>query len=310
MVVLRLRPEPVARPWGGTRLARRFGLDGAARGAAGPIGEWWLVSVHPKARTRVAGDGRDLASWLADEGAAHGLPGPDDFPVLVKFLDCAKRLSLQVHPDDAVARAHGLPRGKTEAWYVLDADPDAAVYLGTAPGTTAASLVDRLEAGASEQEVLGLLAPLRVRAGDALLVPAGMIHAIGGGVTLFEVQQSADVTYRLSDWGGPRATDLVKGRAASLDHPPARALRPAVEPDVTATLLDEAAFGLARLFVRAQAPFAPTRRFATLTAIEGDGTASAATGTVPLRAGETLLVTEPVTLRGAPLELLIVEPPR
>ena len=309
MVVLRLRPEPVARPWGGTRLARRFGLEGGTAGTE-PIGEWWLASVHPKARTIVAGDGRDLSTWLSDEGAAHGLPGPDDFPVLVKFLDCDERLSLQVHPDDAVARAHGLTRGKTEAWYVLDAEPDAAVYLGMAPGTSSAALVDRLEAGASSDEVLAMLRRLTPRAGDTLLVPAGTVHAIGGGVTLFEVQQSADVTYRLSDWDRGRDTHLAQSREAALDHPPAAVLNPPVEADTLTTLLDEPAFRLSRLCLRTETSFAPTRGFATLTAIDGEGTAHGASEQVPLRAGETLLVTEPVTLRGAPLDLLVVDPPR
>jgi len=310
MVVLRLRPEPVTRPWGGTRLARRFGLEGATRSAGAPIGEWWLVSVHPHARSAVAGDARDLPTWLAEEGAAHGLPAAEAFPVLVKFLDCDLRLSLQVHPDDEVARAHGLACGKSEAWYVLDAEPDALVYLGMAPGSTTGQLLDRLEAGAPEAEIVGLLQRLAVRPGDTLLVPAGTVHAIGGGVTLFEVQQSADVTYRLSDWGRGRATHLAQGRAAALDHPPARIVRPPLADDRAVRLLDEAAFGLLRLRVTATASFAPTRGFATLTAIDGAGTARGASGEVPVRAGETLLVTEPVTLRGSPLDLLVVEPPR
>lgn len=310
MVVLRLRPEPVTRPWGGTRLARRFGLEGDADGAGAPIGEWWLVSVHAHAPSALADDARDLPTWLAQEGAAHGLPAPDAFPVLVKFLDCDLRLSLQVHPDDDVARAHGLVRGKTEAWHVLDAEPDALVYLGLAEGATTGQLLDRLEAGAPEPEIVALLRRLTVRAGDTLLVPAGTVHAIGGGVTLFEVQQSADVTYRLSDWGRGRATHLAQGRAAALDHPPARILRPPVSDDRATPLIDEAAFGLLRLRVVGTASFAPARGFATLTAIEGAGTARGASGDVPVRAGETLLVTEPVTLRGAPLDLLVVEPPR
>lgn len=168
-------PSLAERVWGGTRL--------------GPgIGEAWDLSVHPNGPSTVV-DGPHAGSTLAALAADHpdAFGGPID--LLAKRLDCAQNLSVQVHP------TVGDP--KTEAWVVLHAEPGAGVYLGFEDQVT----TDQVAAAALDGTLPELLAFAEVAPGDAVFVPAGTVHAIGGGLVLFELQQSSDTTYRLYDWG-------------------------------------------------------------------------------------------------------------
>ena len=201
----RVAPLAQERVWGGTRLGPPRTL---------PIGELWLVGP-----SLVVADGpyagRTL-DVLADElgpalvgsaapaavgSAAQARPGPR-FPLLLKLLDPASWLSVQVHPNDAEARRLVGPDavGKTEAWYVLDADPGAELLAGARPGVRQADLRAAMRGGAA---TTGLLARHAVAAGDVLLVAAGTLHAVGPGVFLYELQQPSDLTYRVDDWGRP-----------------------------------------------------------------------------------------------------------
>ena len=130
-----------------------------------------------------------------------------EFPLLVKLLFPAEKLSVQVHPDDAWAQKLGETRGKTECWYVLEAEPGAAVALGLKPGVDAAVMTASVAGGTMEE----LLEWVPVSVGDMLFVDAGTVHAIGPGVVLLETQQTSDVTYRLYDYGRPRELHLEKG---------------------------------------------------------------------------------------------------
>jgi mannose-6-phosphate isomerase len=187
--------------WGGRRLAE---LGKAL--AAGAYGESWEVSAHPHHFSRVSEGplgGRTLAQLWADTPqalfGAHR-PPPDRFPLLVKFLDCQQQLSVQVHPGDDLAQVLGADEaGKTEAWVVLTAEPSARIYAGLLPGVTRADLERHLAAGTVDQ-CLHAFVP---RPGDCLYLPAGTVHAVGGGVLMAEVQQSSDATFRLFDWNRP-----------------------------------------------------------------------------------------------------------
>jgi len=193
----RVTPLAEERVWGGTRLGPPRTL---------PIGERWLVGP-----SLVVGDGPHAGRKLdavADElgaalvgWAAPVRPGPR-FPLIVKLLDPAAWLSVQVHPNDATAvRLVGPDAvGKTEAWYVLDADPGAELLLGARPGVRQADLQAAMRGGAA---TAALLARHAVAAGDVLLVAAGTLHAVGPGVFLYELQQASDITYRVDDWGRP-----------------------------------------------------------------------------------------------------------
>ncbi|HET9662206.1 MAG TPA: type I phosphomannose isomerase catalytic subunit [Thermomicrobiales bacterium] len=211
------------RVWGGARLGQHDP----------PFGEAWIVSEQSP-----IGSGPFSGMTLAEAVAAEPLEllgrrvfdtEGAVFPLLIKLLDPADWLSIQVHPDDALAIELEGPgfRGKTEAWYVLEADPGAELIAGVRPGIANEDVIEVIRNGSLEV----LLERHPVREGDALLVEAGLIHALGPGLFIYEVQQSSDLTYRVSDWGRPagagRALHIEQSaRAAKLE------LRPQFAPMV------------------------------------------------------------------------------
>ncbi len=304
-----LAPEPVVRPWGGTRIAERFGWapPSAPRGTA--VGEWWLASCHASAPSRLRDRPLAFADWLRREGAALHCPAPESFPLLVKFLDARDVLSVQVHPDDEVARRQGLARGKTEAWFVVEADADSCVYLGTAAGTRCAELLARVAAGAPDGEVERLLRRVPVGVGDALLVPAGTVHAIGPGVTLFEIQQNSDTTWRIHDWGRGRPVHLDRASQACRDHAPEGVRRAPDVDDAWNALIRCRAFTLGHARVRSEVALQPVGRWAILTVLAGRGTLRAGADELHLAAGDTVFTVGSARVAGRDLELLAVEAP-
>ncbi len=187
------------RPWGGRRLADWLG---APLPGDGPIGEAWLLSDREDRSSRVACGpfmGRSITDLMAQSAQlilGRLAPRFARFPLLLKFLDVSGTLSVQVHPPDG---ATGLiptgETGKTEAWVVLDARPGSRVYAGLKPSTTAMDLRTL-----SQPTVDRALASFAPRRGQSLLIEAGGVHAVGGGVVVFEVQENSDVTFRLFDW--------------------------------------------------------------------------------------------------------------
>lgn len=140
---------------------------------------------------------------------------PPEAPLLAKYLFTSERLSIQVHPDDAAARAKGYPRGKDEAWYVIDAEPDATIGLGLIREVSP----DELRAAALDDSIERLLNWRSAKQGDVFYSPAGTVHAIGGGIALIEIQQNLDLTYRLYDYGRPRELHLADGIAVAEPRP-------------------------------------------------------------------------------------------
>jgi mannose-6-phosphate isomerase len=186
--------------WGGRRLGTVLGKP---IGDAGDYAESWEIADCGEDQTVVAeGDlaGRTLAQLVRSEAVAlFGTgPRPEQFPLLIKFLDCNDRLSVQVHPNDAQAQRMGRGvYGKTEAWFILEAKPDSVIYAGLKPGVDRPMLEKHLDAGS----VAECLHSFPARRGDCVFVPAGTVHALGEGILLAEVQQSSNVTFRLFDWG-------------------------------------------------------------------------------------------------------------
>lgn len=197
-----VRFEPFLRPmvWGGRRLGDVLGKP---LPTAESYGESWELSDHASHRSVVASGphaGRTLRSLMErDRGALLGAAAETHvaFPWLVKFLDAGDWLSVQVHPDENVVRTLWPGEGsKTEAWFVLAAEPGSRIYAGLKPGVDATTLRHAVADG-SVTEHLHSFAP---RPGDCVFLPAGTVHAVGGGVLIAEIQQTSDATFRLFDW--------------------------------------------------------------------------------------------------------------
>ena len=186
------RPSFAQRIWGRTSLAPWY----ASTGTDQPVGEAWLTGPDCVAET-----GEQQGQKLSE------ITG--DFPLLVKILFPDDKLSVQVHPDDIEAQALGLPRGKTECWYVLAAEPGAKVACGLKSGVDKGEVESSVADGTLEDK----LDFLPVSPGDMVYVDAGTVHAIGPGMTLLEVQQTSDVTYRIFDYGRKRDLHLAEALA-------------------------------------------------------------------------------------------------
>ena len=214
--LLRFREAYFERIWGGQKLRTLFGKEIPDRS----VGEAWLVSDHGTCESVVAEgprEGQTLRQLLARDaeailGSRAQLTIHGRFPLLLKLIDANQVLSVQVHPDDACAKRLGeRDVGKTEMWHVLQADPGSELICGLDPAMT----VEDYEQGVGDGAIEQRMARFEVRAGDSLFVPAGAVHAIGGGIVLAEIQQNSDLTYRIYDWG--RVDDHGQSRELHVD---------------------------------------------------------------------------------------------
>jgi len=213
-----LDPKLAPAIWGGDELVTEFGKHGDPNAKLGESWECWdtnPVIDGPFAKKTVAG----LRAALGARFLGNLDPGRI-FPVLTKIITAHDWLSVQVHPDDAYAqRVEHQPNGKTECWYVFSAEPGAELVLGWNRDTSRQEYEKRVADGTLGE----ILRRISVKAGDTIYIPAGMVHAIGAGVVLFETQQASDLTYRMFDWnrvgpdGKPRELH-VKKAADVLDY--------------------------------------------------------------------------------------------
>ncbi|OZU88081.1 mannose-6-phosphate isomerase, class I [Virgibacillus indicus] len=192
-----LKPVLQERIWGGEKLRTEYGYDIPSD----KTGEAWVISAHPNGQSEIV-NGPLAGQTLADAWEKHGElfnkspENKEEYPLLVKILDADDDLSVQVHPDDQFAReVEGQPYGKTECWYVLQAEPGAQLVLGHH-----AKSREELESMMDNGEWDQLLQYKKVQAGDFVYVPSGTIHAIGKGIVILETQQSSDITYRVYDY--------------------------------------------------------------------------------------------------------------
>jgi len=195
---LRLSPAFKDYLWGGERLKRDFGKDTDMS----PLAESWELSCHPAGPSVIEDGpwaGKTLAQYLAanPEHMRAGADGEMEFPLLIKLIDAAQPLSVQVHPDDEYARREENSLGKTEMWYVVDAQPGAGIYYGFKDEIT----LEQMEEAIRENTLTDLLNWEDARPGDVFFIPAGTVHAIGAGLLIAEVQQSSNLTYRVYDYG-------------------------------------------------------------------------------------------------------------
>lgn len=328
MQPLKMTPIYKEMVWGGRRMAE---LLGKSLPPSGPIGESWELADHRQGRTVVAEGplaGKTLRALLETHGAdvlgqeefARG--GAVRFSLLVKFIDAADRLSVQVHPDDDyAARHHDGESGKTECWTVIHADPDAWVIHGLRAGVTRPALEKALKAGAVDDVLLRR----GVKTGDFIWVPAGTVHAIGPGIVLAEVQQNSNVTYRLHDWGRAgldgKPRELHVGHALACTrfegdviHSGGLGRRVDETGLVVDHLADCYAFSLSRVRLDRR-PWGTDlgQAYAIIVTLAGRARLESGGATMPLAAGDTVLVPaaagEYALWDAAGLDVLVVAPP-
>lgn len=187
--IYKLSPSLHANIWGGNKL-RAFGKSSPED----RIGESWELSFV--AGAEALADGVRLTEIFPRECWGTRAASFEDFPTLTKFIDAREKLSVQVHPDDTYAKLHEGGYGKSEMWYVVEADEGAGLYMGLQRKSTAEQIRAAVENGTVES----LLSFKKVKAGDVFFIPAGTVHAIGAGVLIFEIQQNSTTTYRLYDY--------------------------------------------------------------------------------------------------------------
>jgi mannose-6-phosphate isomerase len=198
---IRFKPVLKETLWGGSALSERYGKE--ARPGT-PIGESWEINGMTGASSVVANGflrGNTLEEII--EVYMDDLVGDavyekygNEFPLLIKFIDAHDTLSIQVHPDDKLSSERHHAWGKTEMWYIIDAAPGALIYTGFRKKITRDEYLHSL----ANKQIASLINATPVTAGDTFFIPAGMVHAIGAGVMLTEIQQTSDVTYRIYDW--------------------------------------------------------------------------------------------------------------
>ncbi len=298
---LMFQPLLKVRVWGGKRLKAR-----APEAPDDPVGESWEIADHGEDTTRVkagAHAGRSLHELFVSErrslvGEAVDPAAPDVFPLLLKLIEARRDLSVQVHPDDAYAREKAGDLGKSEAWYVLEADPGGLIYHGLREGVTRDCFAEAIHAGT----VADCLRSFHPRPGDVIDIPSGTIHALGAGVTIAEIQQNSDTTYRVFDWnrvgldGTPRPLHIEDALAVGRFHAPGpRTAEPVDLPCDGCRrerFIDGEKFRFERLR-RFDAPATLTtegRHFLLLTVVTGSAEIATDAGVIKCRAWDTALV--------------------
>ncbi|MEM6470604.1 MAG: type I phosphomannose isomerase catalytic subunit [Planctomycetota bacterium] len=292
--------------WGGNKLGT---LLGKSIGSTGDHAESWEIVDHGKDQSIVTNGAlqgtslgelvRDHREWLMGEHYKSGSGGPNSpqpegtFPLLLKYLDCNRVLSVQVHPDDEYGQKMDPPDlGKTEAWYVVDAEPGSLIYAGLRSGVDRSELSNAMKHGKTDE----VLHQFEAHAGDCVFIPAGTVHALGAGLVIAEIQQSSDTTFRLFDWnrvgsdGQPRplhieasldVTDYETGPVAPIQPKPGMA---GMQPLVACDKFE--LFSLAE----SESQIGGDGRFHILTVPHGSAELQTSNLSLTLRRGESVLL--------------------
>ena len=242
-----------------------------------------------------------LGHKLVQAQKKEALPQPrHHFPLLLKYLDCNLVLSVQVHPDDAYGLKMTKPDlGKTEAWYVIHAEPNACIYAGLKPGLTRDDLAAAIEAGKTEE----CLHQVTAQAGDCIFIPAGTVHALGSGLIVAEIQQSSDTTFRLFDWnrvdaeGNSRPLHIEQAlKVIDYQRGPVNPQTLTIRQAATASsprwdsLVECSKFSIDRLLGAGKHHWENEDRFILLTVPRGSGQLSWNGGALDLKRGDSVLV--------------------
>lgn len=300
---LRLRPILQEYLWGGRRLGE---LLGKPIGDADAYAESWEVVDHPDGQSVVENgplSGKTLGeiagefpTELYGEPTAPAVGGAGRFPLLCKYLDAQKTLSVQVHPNDAQAAKQTPPDlGKTEAWLVVAAEPGSLIYAGLKEGVGRDELAAALAAGECDR----CLHSFEPSAGDCVFIPAGTVHALGAGLVIAEIQQASNTTFRLFDWnrvgkdGQPRPLHVEQSLAVTdYQRGPVGPQEPTPIGDGWERLVacDKFLFDRLRLDPGAEASMPDGRGFLIVSLVEGGGRLVGQGFDEPMHAGTTLLL--------------------
>ena len=293
-----LRPAGKDYLWGGTRLKTEYGKNLPHV----PLAETWECSTHPDGQSIAASgehEGQTLREVLREHpeyaGAAANAAG--DLSILVKLIDAAQDLSVQVHPDDAYALEHEGQNGKTELWYVVDAAPGAKLVCGFEHDVTA----EQLRAAIAEGTLQKHLHSVEVHTGDVFFIPPGTVHAIGAGCLIAEIQQSSNVTYRLYDYNRKdkdgnlrplhvdKALDVLNLRRGFDDRQQPRLVRhtPGCAREIVGRCK---CFQVERLRVNGVFMIPPQEHFAVLLCVQGSGELCWDGGMLEVTAGDCMFV--------------------
>ena len=267
--------------WGGTKLKDVFGYAIPSD----KVGECWAISAHPNGPSVVENGplkGLTLAEVWEQHREVFGNVAGDVFPLLTKILDAADDLSVQVHPDDAYGLAHEGELGKTECWYVIEADEGAEIIYGHHAKTKA-----ELETMIREGQWDHLLRRIKVNKGDFFHVPSGTIHAIGAGIMILETQQSSDTTYRVYDYD--RKDDSGQPRELHIQQSVDVTTVPHIDPvlhvetinkgnvEIT-TYVETDFFDVYQWDIKGRAEFMATAPYTLVSVLEGNGFLNLADG--------------------------------
>lgn len=300
MEILLIKPYMKKALWAGTRLLDEYGYEFNEDRAA----EAWVLSAHEEGQSVVANgkyEGKFLNEVIEAEG--KGILGTNaadknGFPILIKFIDAGDKLSIQVHPDDEYASNYKGENGKTEAWYIIDTAPGAEIIYGPAENMTP----DEFAQAIKDKTLPEKLRHIEVHSGDVVFIPSKMIHAIGKGVLLAEVQQSSNTTYRIYDYdrlepdGTHRPLHVKKASEVSdltvrdIAFSPAGKTERIEDADVT-YLTGCQYFKMTSLKINGKySSFADETGFVSLVVIDGEGTVSCPGEKWEIRKGSSVFI--------------------
>ena len=300
MYPLLLKPAVKEYLWGGNRLKTDFGLESDAA----VLAEGWMLSCHKDGVCTVL-NGEHSGKPLTDVLSLWGEQA-SSFPLLIKLIDAKQNLSVQVHPDDAYAAQHEGECGKTEMWYVVDCDEGAELIYGFKQSLSKEALKTHIE----NNTLLDVCNRVSVKKGDVFFIPAGTLHAIGGGMLIAEVQQNSNATYRVFDYGRigndgkPRPLHIEKALDVTQREPSALSHKQTCKTTLGKNTISELAacelFCTNLLTLKEPFPIHRTESFVSLVCLNGSATILWGSETLAVKKGDSVFIPAnlPVTVDG------------
>ncbi len=294
MKSVRLKPYCTKAIWGGKNLNQKYGKT-----AFEDVAEAWELSGYPGKESTVLGgelDKKTISEVISAKGRkilGKKCAGVDKFPLLIKFIDAAAPLSIQVHPDDEMTKKLNADGGKTEMWIICEAEPGAFLYYGVKEEMSP----DEFAATITDGSITEHLNKVPVKPGDVFFIRAGTIHAIGAGITICEIQQTSDTTYRLFDYnrtdanGNARELHIEKGKIASKLTPPENIYEEGIMQGNEKILVECPFFTTSSFDVSGEISFdVGEDSFSSLTVTDGEGSISTTDESYTVKKGDTVFV--------------------